>query len=141
MPIIRCCVDKYKVTEFEARMPDDDETFPYPNHHGEAVTVQDCWRSKENAAEQEAVRKLLRRMNFEVVELEENRERTKFAATHCISLSRRATPRLPRKDFFTARKVFFNRTPTSKSENSCTTTARKSKRKKLQRIAITACAV
>ena len=105
LPIIRCCVDKYKVAEFEARMPDDDETFPYPNHHGEAVTVQDCWRSKENAAEQEAVRKLLRRMNFEVVELEENRERTKFCGY------------------------------------SCKTTARKSKRKKLQHIAITACAV
>ena len=23
VPIIRCCVDKYKVAEFEARMPDD----------------------------------------------------------------------------------------------------------------------
>ena len=55
-----------------------DENFVYPNHGGEKITVQDCWRSKENLAEQKAVREILRRMNFEIVELEENFGRTKF---------------------------------------------------------------
>ena len=141
LPIIRCCVDKYKVAEFEARMPEDyreewraikhfekfpagstlvsichncsaifeerhpeffresiwelilsDEKFSYPNHHGEAITIQDCWRSKENRAEQEAVREILRRMNFEVVEPEENHERTKFCG---YSLYQPQPPRNP----------------------------------------------
>lgn len=56
----------------------EDENFLYPNHGGEKITVQDCWRSKENLSEQKAVREILRRMNFEIVELEENFERTKF---------------------------------------------------------------
>ena len=109
---IRCCVDKYKVEEFEQRMPEwyrpqwqsithfqkfprgatmvslchncaaifeerhpeikclslwelilSDEQFQYPDLGGEPITVQDCWRSKENRAEQDAVRSILRRMN------------------------------------------------------------------------------
>lgn len=56
----------------------EDENFLYPNHGGEKITVQDCWRSKENLSEQKAVREILRRMNFEIVELEENFEQTKF---------------------------------------------------------------
>ena len=69
-----------------------DENFPYPNHRGEAITVQDCWRSKENFAEQEAVREILRRMNFEVVELAENHEQTKFCG---YSLYQPQPPRNP----------------------------------------------
>ena len=37
-----------------------DEKFPYKNFHGEKISVQDCWRSKENFAEQTAVREILR---------------------------------------------------------------------------------
>ena len=55
-----------------------DKSFKYPNFGGEKVTIQDCWRSKENLAEQKDVREILRRMNFEIVELEENFSRTKF---------------------------------------------------------------
>lgn len=56
----------------------EDENFSYKNFHGEKITVQDCWRSKENISEQKAVREILRRMNFEVVELEENFDKTNF---------------------------------------------------------------
>ncbi len=56
----------------------EDENFKYPNYRGEKMTVQDCWRQKENRAEQNAVREILRRMNIEIVELPENYERTKF---------------------------------------------------------------
>ena len=55
-----------------------DDKFKYPNFKGERVTIQDCWRSKENLSEQNAVREILRKMNVEVVELNENHEQTKF---------------------------------------------------------------
>ena len=55
-----------------------DDKFQYPDLHGERITLQDCWRSKENRAEQDAVREILRRMNIEIVELAENHENTKF---------------------------------------------------------------
>ena len=69
-----------------------DANFAYPNHRGEVITVQDCWRSKENFAEQAAVRKILQRMNFEVVELPENHAQTKFCG---YSLYQPQPPRNP----------------------------------------------
>ena len=51
-----------------------DAAFPFPDYQQEKIFVQDCWRSRENKAEQKAVRQLLRRMNFQVVELEEPQE-------------------------------------------------------------------
>lgn len=142
LPIIRCCVASYKVSEFENRMPDwyrgewseiphyekfpagstmvslchncsaifeerhpeiqreslwelilEDENFRCPDYGGEKITVQDCWRQKENRAEQNAVRELLRRMNFQIVELEENFERTNFCG---YSLYQPQPPRNPK---------------------------------------------
>lgn len=55
-----------------------DESFPWPDYHGEAITVQDCWRAREHASEQHAIRECLRRMNMVPVELEENFEKTTF---------------------------------------------------------------
>ena len=156
LPIIRCCVDKYKVAEFEQRMPEDyraewraikhfehfppgstmvsichncsaifeerhpdihcesiwelilsDEKFHYPNHGGEPITVQDCWRSKENIAEQEAVREILRRMNFQVVELPENHERTKFCGYSLYQPQPPRNPALAPKRFLHGAKGLF----------------------------------
>lgn len=70
-----------------------DEKFPYPDYHGEEITIQDCWRSKENFAEQEATRELLRRMNFKIVELPENHEQTTFCG---MSLYQPQVPRNPK---------------------------------------------
>jgi hypothetical protein len=55
-----------------------DEDFPFPDFAGERMTLQDCWRSHDNAVEQEAVRTLMRKMNISIVELEANREKTQF---------------------------------------------------------------
>ena len=55
-----------------------DESFAYPDYHGQTVVVQDCWRAKDRTEEQDAVRELLRKMNFEIHELPENRENTDF---------------------------------------------------------------
>ena len=142
LPVIRCCVNKYKVAEFEQRMPEwyqkewkavkhfetypagstmvsichncsaifeeqhpevkrqsiwelilEDGDFPFPDYHGEKIAVQDCWRSKENRAEQDAVRELMHRMNIDVVELPENHEETKFCG---YSLYQPQPPRNPK---------------------------------------------
>ncbi len=63
----------------------EDNEFPYPDYHGKNMTVQDCWRAKDRRAEQNAVRQLLNRMNINVIELENNYEKTEFCG---ISLFR-----------------------------------------------------
>ena len=70
-----------------------DKSFKYPDFGGETVTIQDCWRSKENFAEQEAVRELLRKMNFKIVEMPENHAETKFCG---VSLYQPQVPRNPK---------------------------------------------
>lgn len=55
-----------------------DPDFPWPDFHGEKMTVQDCWRARNKPALQHAVRDCMRRMNLEPVELEENFEKTQF---------------------------------------------------------------
>ena len=121
MSIVRCCIPKYKVREFEEKMkieyrakwselPDSaifkdadtvyslchncsniieetknnvkvislwelilsDSDFIYPDYGGIKVTIQDCWRAKERFSEQNAVRSLLRNMNIDFVEVDEN---------------------------------------------------------------------
>ena len=59
----------------------EDEEFPLYKDSGRRVTVQDCWRAYDNRPQQDAVRELLRRMGVEMVELEENYERTRFCGT------------------------------------------------------------
>ena len=138
LPIIRCCVDKYKVEEFEQRMPEwyrpqwqsithfqkfprgsmikclslwelslSDEQFQYPDLGGEPITVQDCWRSKENRAEQNAVRSILRRMNVSIVELEENHERTRFCGYSLYQPQPKRNAKLAPKRFVEGAKGFF----------------------------------
>lgn len=68
----------------------EDEDFSYPDYHGEEITIQDCWRSKERIEEQEAVRQILKKINFKIHELKENHEQTDFCG---ISLYQPAPPR------------------------------------------------
>lgn len=164
MPIIRCCVDKYKILEFEERMPADyrefwrsikhfeefsagstmisichncsaifeerhpeilreslwefilaDKNFKYPNHHGEKISVQDCWRSKESSSEQAAVREILRRMNFEIVELPENHAQTKFCGVSLYQPQPPRNPKLaPKRFLHGAQGLFQEHTPEQK---------------------------
>ena len=165
LPIIRCCVDKYKVAEFEARMPDDyrdewrsiehfrkfpagstmisichncsaifeerypdikresiwelilsDEKFPYKNFGGgEAISMQDCWRSKENSLEQAAVREILRRMGFKIVELPENHAQTRFCGVSLYQPQPPRNPKLaPKRFLHDAQGFFVEHTPEQK---------------------------
>ena len=55
-----------------------DEAFPWPDYHGEKMTLQDCWRARNKPEVLEAVRACMRKMNIEIIELEENLENTTF---------------------------------------------------------------
>lgn len=57
---------------------DADEQFPWPDHSGWAVTLQDCWRVRENPGYLDAVRSVLARMNVRPLELSERREKADF---------------------------------------------------------------
>ena len=92
-----------------------DKSFKYPNFGGEKVTIQDCWRSKENLAEQEAARELLRKMNFEIVELPENHEQTKFCGVSLYQPQVPRNPKLaPRRFLHGAQGLFREHTPEQK---------------------------
>lgn len=60
--------------EYILSLPD----FPWPDLHGEEMTVQDCFRARNDRPQQLAVRECLRCMNIVPVELEENYEKTMF---------------------------------------------------------------
>ena len=56
----------------------NDETFPFVNFNKKRFVVQDCWRMKDNPSIHQAVRDCLKKMNIEIVELEEKGESSKF---------------------------------------------------------------
>lgn len=60
--------------EYILSVPD----FPWPDFGGEEITVQDCFRARNDRPQQLAVRECLKRMNMVPVELEENFEKTSF---------------------------------------------------------------
>ncbi len=72
---------------------ENDDAFPWPDYGGEAISVQDCWRSFDNRPMQNAIRHILKRMNVEVVEIGENFEKTNFCG---ISLMKPQSPRYAR---------------------------------------------
>ena len=71
--------------EFLWQVIDRDPDFPFPDYHGEEMTVQDCWVAFEKRHVQDAVRSLLRKMNIRAVELEESYEKTKFCGVNLLS--------------------------------------------------------
>lgn len=52
--------------------------FVWPDWQGKTVTIQDCRRTKDNRALQDAVRECLHRMNIEYVEMPQNHEQTEY---------------------------------------------------------------
>ncbi len=78
-----------------------DAEFPYPDYGGGAVTVQDCWRARDRAEEQNTVRELLRRMRFEIRELPDNRENTDFCGVSLYRPSPKRNLEMAPKRFVT----------------------------------------
>ena len=52
--------------------------FPWINHQGSTIIVQDCWRTRNDLNLQIAVRECLKKMNFEIIEMSENYNKTKY---------------------------------------------------------------
>lgn len=57
---------------------DKDQEFKWPDLKGERITIQDCWRAKGKEELYKAVRSIMRKMNIEIVELEDNYDKTEF---------------------------------------------------------------
>ena len=62
------------VYEYLLEQPD----FPWPDLHGEHITVQDCFRARSRPALREAARECLRRCRAEVAELPDRGETCEF---------------------------------------------------------------
>ena len=72
---------------------DSDEHFPLPDLSGMKAVLQDCWRSRDRADEQAAVRSLLRKMHVVFTEALHHHTETDFCG---ISLLRPQPPRNPK---------------------------------------------
>lgn len=77
-----------------------DEDFVYPDYGHQTMYLQDCWRAAESLGEQLAVRKLLEKMNIDIIELPDNFEKTRFCGRSFYKLkyireSRRAPKNHP----------------------------------------------
>ena len=57
---------------------DADAEFPWPDYAGLTVTVQDCWRDRDHPEIFDAVRSVLQKMHVSVIEMTENRARSRF---------------------------------------------------------------
>lgn len=55
-----------------------DPYFPYANHQGETITIQDCWRTRHDTALHQTIRLCLQKMNYTIVEMAENKEQSRF---------------------------------------------------------------
>lgn len=55
-----------------------DKDFPWTNHAGEEIIVQDCWRTRDNRSIQDAIRQCLLKMNYTIIEMDENYSQTKY---------------------------------------------------------------
>ena len=62
-----------------------DDTFPWPNYKGLDITVQDCWRSREDRAMQYAVRHVLKRLNCNVHEIEANYDKSEYCGVTLLN--------------------------------------------------------
>lgn len=86
---------------------DSDPDFVFPDYHGEDITIQDCWRAHDKRNVQNAVRSILRKMNFKVHEVSENYERTKYCGTTLLAPCPEASARLtPKRYVENARGIF-----------------------------------
>ena len=78
---------------------DQDKGFVFPDYSGLVATVQDCWRMRERGATHDAVRSLLKKMNIDIVELPENRERADFCGKSLYRPQVERNPKLAPKHY------------------------------------------
>lgn len=64
---------------------DSDSDFVFPNYHGESMTIQDCWITKDNKKLQNTVRSLMKKMNIKIVEIENCYEKTDYCGINLVN--------------------------------------------------------
>ncbi|MBQ7607078.1 MAG: hypothetical protein IJU76_03805 [Desulfovibrionaceae bacterium] len=64
---------------------DQDSDFPFPDYHGEPISIQDCWIAYEKRELQDTVRSLLKKMHLTVHELAEHHAETRFCGVNLLS--------------------------------------------------------
>lgn len=88
-----------KNIKFIYELIDKDETFEFPDYHGETMAIQDCWIAFEKKHLQNTIRSLLAKMNINYVELEENFEKTRFCGTNLLSTCNPSNAKLAPKRY------------------------------------------
>ena len=104
MPIAKCCrIDKRELkkddvglyvcqacrNQIEAQVKtmsiweyfDQLDDFTFPDYQGQKMYLQDCFRDRNHPEVHRAVRSLLKKMNIEVIEMENNKENSIFCGT------------------------------------------------------------
>ncbi len=149
LEVVRCCVPRYKIREFEEQMPEgglrevwaalpdsaafapgdevfslchncsnlieemhpgvqarslwekiaQDGSFPFPDCAGTEAFVQDCWRSRDRAAEQQAVRSILTKMHIAFSETEEHHADTDFCGASLFRAQPKRNPAFAPKHY------------------------------------------
>ncbi len=79
--------------EYVWQLIDRDPDFPYPDYQGEQITVQDCLLAAERPQVRQAVRSLLGKMNFQVVEAPAEPFRCSLLLAPCSEANLRLAPR------------------------------------------------
>lgn len=104
--------------EFAWEIIDRDEAFPFPDYHGERMTIQDCWRAYEKRNVQNAIRSLLRKMNINVVELENNFEKADFCGPDLLEPCTEAEQKLAPRRYVMEGGHMYKPLPTPEDEDA-----------------------
>ncbi len=114
---------KAKNIEFVWDIIDKDESFPFPDYHGETITVQDCWVAVEKHNLQNTIRSLLRKMNISIAELADNYDRTRFCGVNLLAKCNPSNAKLaPRRYVIEGSHMFTPCSPeeqVAKFQNHC----------------------
>ena len=104
--------------EFAWEIIDRDEAFPFPDYHGERMTIQDCLRAYEKRNVQNAIRSLLRKMNINVVELENNFEKADFCGPDLLEPCTEAEQKLAPRRYVMEGGHMYKPLPTPEDEDA-----------------------
>lgn len=94
----------------------EDSEFQYPDCGHSRLTVQDCWRTYDNRPEQEAIRRVLDKMNVNIVEQKDNYAKTGFCGFSLYEPLPARYDEFAPKRFVADAKGFFQARPQQEKE-------------------------
>lgn len=60
---------------------DEDPNFIFPNYKHQKMYLQDCFRDKDHPEVHQAIRNLCKKMNIDIIEIENNKEKSTYCGT------------------------------------------------------------